>query len=163
MKSSEFTLVVVSLSHDLNLGAITLQINKDERVSSTADGQNTASESHSHVLNEGVVFRDGLVVLDAELVDAVRACKLVRVRVHVLVAQGLNKVLSILRILRRVLLFLLEGSCEVFLLGCFFTSGSLGLLSSPLGGGLLGHLLLLLSLLLALFELAKRKQQSDVS
>lgn len=163
MQLSELTLVEVGLGQDLHLSAVTLQVNEDEGVASTTDGENTASQGNSHVVNEFVVLCDGLIVLAAELVDAVGARELVGVRVNVLVSERLNEILAVLGVLGRVLLLLLEGTGQVSLLRLCFSRCGLSFSVSLLLGGLLGSLSLVLALLLALFELTVAELECQIS
>lgn len=87
VQRGELTLVMVGLCEDLDFGAVTFEIDEDELFTSTTDGKDTASQGDGHIFSKLVVLSDGLIVLTTELIDAVRACELVRVWVHVLISQ----------------------------------------------------------------------------
>ena len=153
---------MVSLSENLDLCTIAFEIDEDERGTSSTNGHNAAGKSNGHIFHELVSFSDSFVVFATELVNTVSASKLVRVWVDVLVAKALDERLSILSILRGVLFLLLEGLGEIWFLGLVATFGSffcsLFLSCSFLSGSFFGGLLLLLSLLLAFFELANQRK-----
>lgn len=155
VKLSELSLIEIRLSKDLDLGLITLEIDEDKMVSGTTDSDHAAGQGDSLVLEECVV-RSLFQILSAELVDAVSSREFVRVRVDVLVSQGLNKVLAILSVLGWVLLFFIKCSSQVLLLGLVSLSSGLGLSLSSFLCGLLSGLGLVLTLLLALLEFTKR-------
>ena len=155
VKLSELSLIEIRLSKDLDLGLITLEIDEDKMVSCTTDSDHAAREGDSLVLEECVV-RSLFQILSAELVDAVSSREFVRVRVDVLVSQGLNKVLAILSVLGWVLLFLIKCSSQVLFLGLVSLSSGLGLSLSSFLCGLLSGLGLVLTLLLALLKFTKR-------
>jgi len=96
---SEFSLIVIRLSQNLNLGTIALQINEDEGSTSATNGHNTASQRNCHILDELVGLSNGLFVLATELVNTVRASELVRVWVDVLVTKTLDKSFSVFCVL----------------------------------------------------------------
>ena len=113
MECRKFTLVEIGLGQNLHLGSVTFQVDEDERSASTSYGQNTTGESHGHVLNEGVVLRDCLLIVAPELIDTVRASEFVRVRVGARVTRGLHECLPVVGVLGWILLLLIEGSGSV--------------------------------------------------
>ena len=104
MKNVEFAYVVVSLGQDLNLGTVTLQVDKDERGASSTDGHNTTSKRHSYVFDKLIGFREGFFVLKTELIDSVCTCELVRVWIDALITHTFDKCLSVVSVLRWILL-----------------------------------------------------------
>lgn len=159
VQHGEITLVRISLSQNLHLCTIAFQVNENQCGTGSTDGHNSTSESHSHILHELVRLSDPLFILSAEFVDPVCASELVRVRIHTLFADTLNKVLPVLCVLRGVLLFLLKCRGQVFLLRLIALSccQSSSLLSFS-GSFLLGCLRLFLTLLCASLELTSKKK-----
>ena len=98
MKGRELTLVRVRLGHDLDLSTIALKVDEDKIGTSTSDSHDTTSQRDSLVLNEDLLC-DLLVVVASELINSVSASEFVRVWVDVLIAEPLDKVLSILSVL----------------------------------------------------------------
>ena len=109
-------MVVVSLGQDLNLGTVTLQVDKDELGASSSDGHDTTSKRHSNVFDKLIGFRNGLFVLATELIDSVCTCELVRVRIGALITHTFDKCLSVFSVLRWILLFFVEGCGQISLL-----------------------------------------------
>ena len=116
MKLGEFACVVVCLGQDLNLGTITLQVDKDELSTSSTDGHDTTSKRHSHVFDKLIGLRDGFLVLATELIDSVCTCELVRVRIDALITHTCDEGPSVVSVLRWILLLFFEGCGQVCLL-----------------------------------------------
>ena len=155
MKGCKLSLIEVWLGKDLDLRRVTLQVDKDKGGTSSSDSHDTTGQADSDLFNESIVLGDSGVVFATELINSVGSGKLVRVRIDTWVTDILDEISSVLGVLRRVLLFLIKCRAWILLFR-LATSGlslfGLSLGCSSFGSCFLGSLLLLLSLLLALFE-----------
>ena len=152
MQLGEFPLVRSGGGHHLHLSTVALKVNEDQGSASSTDGHDATGQCDSLVFNECVVLSNHLVVCIAELVDAVSARELVRVRVNTTVADRLDKVSPVFSVLGGVFLLLVKGSAGLDNLGLVTLGSSFSFSVNLLLGELLSSLPLGFSLLLSLLE-----------
>ena len=156
VQHGELALVEVGLGQDLHLSAVALEIDEDEGAAGATDGKDATGERDGQILDELVRLRDGRVILASELINTVCSRELVGIRIDVLISQRLHKVLAVIGVLGRVLLFLLKSGRQVLLLWFVSLRGSLGFRFGLLLCSLLGGFGLILTLLLALFKFTEQ-------
>ena len=159
MQCGKLTLISIGLGHDLDFGTITLKINENEFGTGGTDRHDTSSHCDYLILNEDFFGQD-LLIIPSKFVDAVSASKLVRIWINVLITKSLDKILSVLRVLRWV--FLLLSEVDLGLLTSSFLCSVFSCLFSSLFGFFFFFIAIILALLLALIQLAELKKK-DIS
>ena len=95
----EITLVVLCGSHDLNLGIVTMQVDENKLGACSTDGHNSTGNSNFLILKENTLLNASGVKSLGELVNSVRAVKLMRVWVLAFLSYLFDKLLSVVSVL----------------------------------------------------------------
>jgi hypothetical protein len=128
----EISLVFFCGSHDLNLGIITIQVDENKLGACSTDGHNSTRNSNFLILKENALLNASGLESLVELINSVRAVKLVRVGVLSFLSYLVDKLLSVVCVLSGIEdllwgLHLARTSKQLFL-NLFFLLLLLGLL-----------------------------------
>jgi hypothetical protein len=95
----EISLVVLCSSHDLHLGIITSQVDENKLGACSTDGHYSTGNSNFLILKENALLNTSGLESLVELVNSVRAVKLVRVGVLSFLSYLVDKLLSVVCVL----------------------------------------------------------------